>query len=77
MLQQATFASPYVCGQHVAGHGRQVSAPGQAAPWRNDYVFEKGIIVMIPDENEGHYIVLDEKTFIILEVKEEHLTLLP
>jgi hypothetical protein len=77
MLRQATFTSPYVCGQHVAGHGRQISAPGQVAPWRNDYVFEKGVIVMIPGENKEHYTVLDEKTFIVLEVKEEHLTRLP
>ncbi len=77
MVQQVFSGSPFVCGQHVAGHGRQVSAPGQATPWRNNCVFEKGIIVTIPGESDEHYTVLDEETFIVLEVKEEHLTLLP
>ena len=77
MILQVALEHPYFCGQHVAGHGRQVSAPGQAAPWRNDCIFEKGVIVMTPGESEEHYTVLDEQTFIVLKVKEEHLTPLP
>ena len=74
MLQQAPFDRRYTCGQHVAGHGRQISAPGQAIPWRNDCVFEKGVIVMLPGKTDEPYMVLDEQTFIVLEAKEEHLT---
>jgi len=73
MKQQVTLRRRFTCGQHVTGHGRQISAPGEATPWRNDCVFEKGVIVMLPGKSGGPYTVFDEQTFVVLEAKEEHL----
>jgi hypothetical protein len=77
MRPQTLRENRYSCGQHVAGRGRQVSAPGQAAPWRNDYIFEKGVIVMTPGKNDEHYTVFDEQTYAVFKVKEENLTPIP
>ena len=74
MIQPTSFKCSYTCGQHVAGHGRQVSARGKAIPWRNEYLFEKGVIVILPAKSGDPYTVFDEQTFLILEAKEEHLT---
>jgi len=74
MIQRRGLWGSYTCGQHVAGHGRQISARGEAIPWRKDHAFEEGVIVMLPGKNGDPYRVLDEKTFFVLEAQEEHLT---
>ena len=79
MIQQAGFRQDdaYACGQHVAGHGKHISAPGQAIPWRNEVVFESGVIVRLPGKHGEPYVVLDEQTFNVLEAQEHHLTPIP
>ena len=76
MIQQASFKKyyTYICGQHVAGHGRHILAPGEAIPWRKEIVFEHGVIVRLPGKRGEPYTVLDEQTFNVLEAQEEHLT---
>lgn len=74
MMQQTSFKCSYTCGRHVAGHGRQISALGEATPWRNNCVYGKGVIVMLPGKSDEPCTVLIEQTFIVLEAKEEHRT---
>ena len=76
IVAQDAMGPIYLCGEHVSGRGRQISAPGQAIPWRNDCAFSKGVIVREPATVSGLYTVLDEETFSLIEVKEEHLRLL-
>lgn len=73
MTQKTDADRPYSCGQLVAGHGRQILAPGEAIPWRMDCAFEKGVIVILPLKAGDPYTVFDQESFLILEVKEEHL----
>lgn len=63
----------YTCGQLVAGRGRQILAPEQAIPWRNDCAFEKGVIVILPKKAGEPYTVFDQQSFLIFEAKEENL----
>jgi len=73
MVQQSETRTRYACGQLVTGRGRQVLAPGEAIPWRNDCAFEKGIIVLLPGKIGQAYTVFDQESFLILEAKEEDL----
>jgi len=74
MIHRSYLGRTYACGEHVAGRGRQISAPGEAIPWQKESAFEKGVIVMLPGKSGGPYTVFDEQTFVVLEAEEEHLT---
>jgi hypothetical protein len=80
MIQRTSYKQRYTCGQHVAGHGRQIATRGgKPVPTQSgkEFVIEKGVIVMLPAKRGDPYTVLDEQTFIVLEAQEEHLTPLP
>jgi len=74
MMHQTSFKRRYTCGQHVTGHGRQISIRGEAITSGKECVIEKGVITGLPGKAGDPYTVLDEHTFIVLEAKEEALT---
>lgn len=73
MIQQTSFKRRYTCGQHVTGHGRQVSTRGEAILSGKDCVIETGVVVKLPGKSGDPYTVLDQLVFITLEAQEEHL----
>jgi hypothetical protein len=73
MMQQTSFKRRYTCGQHVAGHGRQISTHREAVTSGKACVILKGVITGLPGKADDPYTVLDEQTFITLEAQEEHL----
>jgi len=73
MIQHTSFRRRYTCGQHVTGHGRQVTTRGGAILTGKERVMEEGVVVKLPGKHGDPYTVLDQQAFITIEAQEEHL----